>query len=303
MELMENGESNMVEQSEIHSDPSAPNCQMDHERCVTETAEQKEMTGAQNVEKTSVLSQEQLQVIGEIGLPDGGISHNKDVIEQEPALENVRIDLDSKYMEVASQNGFTCLEHMRIPPGTNGNLEPVKVEATNDSFLLGKDDSGSAGVNPVCRKLESVEVGASNDSVVLENADRGSSGVNLGDGRDSQVKVEATSNSGFLENDDRGSSKQRRERKAKSKGPVASSWVLRPKSQEKIKAPEPVETVKESSANGEKKKRGRKPKNMQNNNINEFSRTRTHLRYLLHRISYEQNLIDAYSAEGWRGQR
>ncbi|XP_041013795.1 homeobox protein HAT3.1 [Juglans microcarpa x Juglans regia] len=33
----------------------------------------------------------------------------------------------------------------------------------------------------------------------------------------------------------------------------------------------------------------------------EFSRIRTHLRYLLNRISYEQNLIDAYSSEGWKG--
>ncbi|KAL8554638.1 hypothetical protein ACS0TY_002724 [Phlomoides rotata] len=90
-------------------------------------------------------------------------------------------------------------------------------------------------------------------------------------------------------------------RKAKFKGPVTSSWSLRSKSQEKPKAPEPTDSLKEGSADGEKKKRGRKKKQMQKN-TDEFSRMKTHLRYLLHRINYEQYLIDAYSAEGWRGQ-
>lgn len=295
MGLMENGavqlESNMLEQSKNPSDPAQ------------DQRYDSEMTGAQIVEKTSVLAQEKLQEIGEIGLTDGEISNNKDTKEQEPTLENVRIDLDSKYLEVASQNGFTCLEHMSIPSGTNGKLVPLKVEATNDSLVLGNDDTGSSSLNPCCEKLASVKVEASNDSVLLENDDRVPSGVDPGYEKVSQVKVEATSNSVFSGNDDRGSSQQRRNRKAKLKGPVTSSWDLRPKSQEKVKSPEPVETVQEGNANGEKKRRGRKPKNMQNNTINEFSRTKTHLRYLMHRISYEQNLIDAYSAEGWRGQR
>ncbi|KAG9137048.1 hypothetical protein Leryth_018997 [Lithospermum erythrorhizon] len=36
--------------------------------------------------------------------------------------------------------------------------------------------------------------------------------------------------------------------------------------------------------------------------VSEFLRMRNHLRYLLHRITIEQNLIDAYSSEGWRKQ-
>ncbi|EPS70892.1 hypothetical protein M569_03865, partial [Genlisea aurea] len=50
-----------------------------------------------------------------------------------------------------------------------------------------------------------------------------------------------------------------------------------------------------------KKKRERKTKS-NNSSANEFSRMKPHLRYLLHRIKYEQSLIDAYSAEGWKGQ-
>lgn len=112
--------------------------------------------------------------------------------------------------------------------------------------------------------------------------------------------LDATHNFVHSGNEDRELSGQ--SRKAKLKGPVTSSWSLRSKSQEKPKAPEPADSIKEGSANGEKKKRGRKKKQMQKN-TDEFSRMRTHLRYLLHRINYEQYLIDAYSAEGWRGQR
>ncbi|CAA3008237.1 pathogenesis-related homeodomain [Olea europaea subsp. europaea] len=87
-----------------------------------------------------------------------------------------------------------------------------------------------------------------------------------------------------------------------SKNSVNNKWVLRSKSQEKPKASDPKDTTVQDNANGEKKRRGRKRKEMNKGPVNEFSRTRTHLRYLMHRIRYEQNLIDAYSAEGWKRQ-
>ncbi|CAI9769981.1 unnamed protein product [Fraxinus pennsylvanica] len=87
-----------------------------------------------------------------------------------------------------------------------------------------------------------------------------------------------------------------------SKSSANNKWFLRSKSQEKPKASDPKNTAVEDNANGEKKRRGRKKKEMNKGPANEFSRTRTHLRYLLHRIRYEQNLIDAYSAEGWKRQ-
>ncbi|KAL1534544.1 pathogenesis-related homeodomain protein-like [Salvia divinorum] len=223
---------------------------MDHERCVSEKMENKEMSEAQHIEKPSFSAQEKSHEVREIGLNNGEIPYNEDAHEQEPTLENVRICLDSEYLEVTSQNGLSCLEDMGIPPGTTsvnpgcGALVPLKVEATIDY-----------------------------DSVITEN-------------------------------DGTGSSRQRIKRKAKLEGPSSTSLLLRSRSQEKPKAPEPVavEIVNEGSANKEKKKRGRKPKNMQKTTVSEFSRKKNHLRYLLHKISYEQNLIDAYSAEGWRGQ-
>ncbi|XP_042009772.1 pathogenesis-related homeodomain protein-like [Salvia splendens] len=222
---------------------------MDDERCVSEKMEKNEMSEAQHVEKPPFSAQEKSHEVREIGLNNGEISHNEDAHKQEPTLENVRICLDSEYLEVTSQNGLSCIEDMGIPPGTTfikpgcGALVPLKVEATND-----------------------------NDSVILEN-------------------------------DGTGSSMQRIKRKA-LEGPSSTSLLLRSRSQEKPKAPEPVavEIVNEGSADIEKKKRGRKPKNMQKTTVSEFSRKKNHLRYLLHKISYEQNLIDAYSAEGWRGQ-
>jgi hypothetical protein len=35
----------------------------------------------------------------------------------------------------------------------------------------------------------------------------------------------------------------------------------------------------------------------------ELSRTRRRVKYLLLWIGFEQNMIDAYSSEGWKGQR
>lgn len=101
-----------------------------------------------------------------------------------------------------------------------------------------------------------------------------------------------------LENENRIDA-QLRNNQAKSKYVVTSSWILRSKSQEKLKVPEPELIVKEG-VDEEKKRRVRKKKQMKKGSGSEFSRTKTHLRYLLQRIKYDQNLIDAYSAEGWK---
>uniref|UniRef100_A0A5B7AA23 Homeobox protein HAT3.1 n=1 Tax=Davidia involucrata TaxID=16924 RepID=A0A5B7AA23_DAVIN len=84
---------------------------------------------------------------------------------------------------------------------------------------------------------------------------------------------------------------------------VECTRVLRSRSQEKSKAPEPGCIVAEHGRN-EEKRRGRRKKKKQIKKIpvDEFSRIRKHLRYILTRMRYEQNLIDAYSGEGWKGQ-
>ncbi|KAL7206407.1 hypothetical protein ACSBR2_019179 [Camellia fascicularis] len=85
---------------------------------------------------------------------------------------------------------------------------------------------------------------------------------------------------------------------------VMSTRVLRSRLQEKPKAPEPSNNLPEhvDGANQEKRRKMRKKKNMKKIPVDEVSRIRKHLRYLLNRINYEQNLIDAYSGEGWKGQ-
>ncbi|KAK1402480.1 hypothetical protein POM88_002085 [Heracleum sosnowskyi] len=90
-------------------------------------------------------------------------------------------------------------------------------------------------------------------------------------------------------------------RKKNQKLSVTSSRLLRSRSQEKSKAPDTTNTVTEESADREKKKKKRK-KRMEKNKVDEFSRIRTHLRYLLQRINYEKSFIDAYAGEGWKGQ-
>ncbi|KAJ0009776.1 hypothetical protein Pint_33745 [Pistacia integerrima] len=75
--------------------------------------------------------------------------------------------------------------------------------------------------------------------------------------------------------------------------------VLRSRSQEKPKAPEPSNNLADvSSSRGKKIKQKRREKKMV---ADEYSRIRTHLRYLLNRINYERSLISAYSGEGWKG--
>nr|GEV24024.1 homeobox protein HAT3.1-like isoform X1 [Tanacetum cinerariifolium] len=76
--------------------------------------------------------------------------------------------------------------------------------------------------------------------------------------------------------------------------------VLRSRSQEKPKAPEPVEAPSQDAESKEKKRR--KKKKIDKDEKNEFSKIKTHLKYLIKRMSYEQNFIDAYVGEGWKGQ-
>ncbi|XP_047341411.1 pathogenesis-related homeodomain protein isoform X1 [Impatiens glandulifera] len=81
-----------------------------------------------------------------------------------------------------------------------------------------------------------------------------------------------------------------------------SPRILRSRLPEKPKNPVPVVSVTEKSIDSEKTMKGRKKKKANNVPVNEFVRARSHLKYLIKRMSYEQNLIDAYSGEGWKGQ-
>ncbi|XP_022922818.1 homeobox protein HAT3.1-like [Cucurbita moschata] len=82
---------------------------------------------------------------------------------------------------------------------------------------------------------------------------------------------------------------------------VSSDRNLRSKTQEKDKDPEPSNDLNNFTA--EEGKGKKKERNIQGKGarVDEFSSIRNHLRYLLNRIKYEQNLIEAYSSEGWKG--
>ncbi|KAK8561311.1 hypothetical protein V6N13_149515 [Hibiscus sabdariffa] len=81
----------------------------------------------------------------------------------------------------------------------------------------------------------------------------------------------------------------------------SSDGVLLSKSQEKSKATEPSNNLPDVGSSKQQKRRKRKKREEKNEISDEYSRIRKHLRYLLNRINYERNLIDAYSTEGWKG--
>ncbi|KAL5857789.1 hypothetical protein ACOSQ3_005247 [Xanthoceras sorbifolium] len=82
---------------------------------------------------------------------------------------------------------------------------------------------------------------------------------------------------------------------------TGSDRVLRSRSQEKPKAPKSNNNLADVSSHGEKKRKTNNKKKGGRTIIDDYSRIRAHLRYLLNRINYEKSLIDAYSGEGWKG--
>ena len=75
--------------------------------------------------------------------------------------------------------------------------------------------------------------------------------------------------------------------------------VLRSMSKGKSKTPAESVTPPVNPTTKRRKRRGK----VKGASKDEFSLTRKRVRYLLTRINYEQSLIDAYSSEGWKGQR
>ncbi|KDO47945.1 hypothetical protein CISIN_1g001512mg [Citrus sinensis] len=82
---------------------------------------------------------------------------------------------------------------------------------------------------------------------------------------------------------------------------IGSDRVLRSRSGERPIPPESSINLADVNSIGERKQKKRNKIRRKKIVADEYSRIRTHLRYLLNRINYEQNLIDAYSSEGWKG--
>ncbi|RAL39653.1 hypothetical protein DM860_003186 [Cuscuta australis] len=88
---------------------------------------------------------------------------------------------------------------------------------------------------------------------------------------------------------------------------VSLTRVLRPRKQKSSESPVPyyaagTDNCDNVEVNSNCNTMKRKEKQRKHIAVDEFSRIRAKLRYFLHRIKYEQNLIDAYSTEGWKGQ-
>lgn len=84
---------------------------------------------------------------------------------------------------------------------------------------------------------------------------------------------------------------------------VHSDRVLRSRTQEKPKSHELSNTLSNIGNGVEKRMKERKKRRGTRVIADEFSRIRKRLKYFFNRIHYEQNLIDAYSSEGWKGTR
>ncbi|KAK8518861.1 hypothetical protein V6N13_017872 [Hibiscus sabdariffa] len=82
---------------------------------------------------------------------------------------------------------------------------------------------------------------------------------------------------------------------------TSSDRVLRSKSQEKSKVSESSNTLADVGSSEQQKSRDGNKMIEKREVSNEYTRIRSHLRYLLNRINYERSLIAAYSTEGWKG--
>ncbi|KAI7741012.1 hypothetical protein M8C21_004777, partial [Ambrosia artemisiifolia] len=84
---------------------------------------------------------------------------------------------------------------------------------------------------------------------------------------------------------------------------TTSPELLLSRSQEKSKdnVHESVDAPPEEP-DSEENKRRELNKQMKKDHNNEFTKIKRHLRYLLNRMKYEQNFIEAYAGEGWKGQ-
>lgn len=92
-----------------------------------------------------------------------------------------------------------------------------------------------------------------------------------------------------------------REKKYMLRSLVSSDRVLRSRTQEKPKSLESSNSLSNVGNGVDKRMKERKKRRGTRIVDDEFTRIRRRLRYFLNRIHYEQNLIDAYSSEGWKG--
>ncbi|KAK4258817.1 hypothetical protein QN277_005220 [Acacia crassicarpa] len=182
-------------------------------------------------------------------------------------------------VENSCQNGgSSCFQH--------NTLKQVSGSLSNDESHS-KCEQASQNVHN-----ETVEISGAN-----EQLDPPSQDVAKGSSPNSLQRNSTRASRAWLGGKDR-----RTARSLKKKYLLRSSdRVLRSRVREKPKPPQSNTDPVNLDHAVENRRKRRKNKVRGRRVTDEFSRIRARLRYFLSRVSYEQNLIDAYSGEGWKG--
>lgn len=223
--------------------------------------------------------------------------------EQLKGTQKDAVDIPSEPLEQKSKNDENLGERTILKSVCNEVLLPSGDVAVNSSFEEKESALEDLTVNSSFKNLESLHENKEAISIVDHLAElHGDASENPGQDL-SKIPRDSNGNATQLECGDKRPTGCSRKRKATFGSPVISTRVLRSRTQEKPKPVEPINASADDSATDEKKRKRRKRKQTKQIAANEFSGIKGHLRYLLHRIKYEQSLIDAYSGEGWKGQR
>lgn len=252
-----------------------------------------------------------------LGIKETGSPLCNDTAEQlrKPFCENSTFEhrmLLSPNIRMSDEAGSVlCLKHLQLHEthcgsGSIRNQLPVPDHGENVSVQVStivsdKIETESTGLR------SNVEIGSSvlehiefnGDSVVNEQLQVHMEELTNSSSYDpSELQQEnLTGNSEGSGHRDRRTSKRLKERNT-WRSSLGSDRVLRSRSKDKSIAESKDDVVNPGE---EVKRKQRKKRQAREGIADEYSRIRKNLSYMLNRIGYERNLIDAYSGEGWKG--
>ncbi|XP_019170136.1 PREDICTED: homeobox protein HOX1A-like isoform X2 [Ipomoea nil] len=233
--------------------------------------------------------------------PPNDVIKNHD-FEQLNETQKDAVEIPSEPLVQKSENDENLGERTIVESVCNEVLLPSGDVAVNSSLEQKESAPEDLTVDSSFKNLELLHENEEAISIVDRLAElHGDASENPGQDL-SKMPRDSNENATQLECGDKRPTGCSRKRKATLGSPVISTRVLRSRTQEEPKPVEPIHASANDSATDEKKRKRRKRKHSKQIAVNEFSGIKSHLRYLLSRIKYEQNLIDAYSAEGWKGQ-
>ncbi|XP_017971445.1 PREDICTED: homeobox protein HAT3.1 [Theobroma cacao] len=210
------------------------------------------------------------------------------------------------------------LDSESLPNGIEESIIAVSSNVSNQALQLKPEDMGKShcgghlhsppeGVTNVIQSSKSplVEPLGLPQEFAQGNPSTQQSGLPCEDmAQNSGVEQHETKPKNLLENSGRrrnGKTSKTIKKKYMLRSLRSSDRVLRSKLQEKPKATESSNNLADVGSSEQQKRRKRRRRKANREVADEFSRIRTHLRYLLNRINYERSLIAAYSTEGWKG--